>query len=662
MAIKLSSKDKSLLLFAAAGFVVLWFVFSFLTNLVFSSAFVELDSSKIISSYKNEEDRWLNLSRNLENKDLKNRVILLDFWTHACVNCLHTIPEIKKLEQEFGSKLVVIGVHSGKFANEKDVESIKKAVLKYDINHPVVNDSDLKIWNAFGVDAWPSFVLIDPRGRVKKTYVGEGDVRHIKKDVKKMVEKYRYHLNREELPVLPEKNKIIKTVLSYPTKIIYARDFSYKSYKGQALFIANSGRNNILVSTISGEVIVQIGAKDAGFSDGSIDTAKFNIPTGLLYQNGKLYIADSGNHALREVDFKTSKVITLIGEQKRGGVISGENIKLENVNLASPSDLEFFPDKNHIAISNSGTHQILSYNLLEKKVSVLAGNGSEGISDGNYPRNSLAQTSDLSVFDGKLYFLDSETSSLRVMNKNGEVKTLLGTGLFDFGHKNGDKKEALMQHPLGLFVNKNGAYISDSFNHKIRKYEFSSGKIKDLFGSQRGEDLGSETKFDEPDGLVVVDESLFVCDTNNNRIVKLDFKKMNSSLLNVMPPLQLPKDGFLQYLPNLQKSDSTKVKSQNVAIKINFESDWKINESGPSFINLLELVGEKDANLITTFDWNMIKNDDMNLPKLDANKKYILQGTIYYCQDKKNSLCYINSYEQEIEVDSDGKQIINIEL
>ncbi len=662
MAIKLSSKDKSLLLFAAAGFVVLWFVFSFLTNLVFSSAFVELDSSKIISSYKNEEDRWLNLSRNLENKDLKNRVILLDFWTHACVNCLHTIPEIKKLEQEFGSKLVVIGVHSGKFANEKDVESIKKAVLKYDINHPVVNDSDLKIWNAFGVDAWPSFVLIDPRGRVKKTYVGEGDVRHIKKDVKKMVEKYRYHLNREELPVLPEKNKIIKTVLSYPTKIIYARDFSYKSYKGQALFIANSGRNNILVSTISGEVIVQIGAKDAGFSDGSIDTAKFNIPTGLLYQNGKLYIADSGNHALREVDFKTSKVITLIGEQKRGGVISGENIKLENVNLASPSDLEFFPDKNHIAISNSGTHQILSYNLLEKKVSVLAGNGSEGISDGNYPRNSLAQTSDLSVFDGKLYFLDSETSSLRVMNKNGEVKTLLGTGLFDFGHKNGDKKEALMQHPLGLFVNKNGAYISDSFNHKIRKYEFSSGKIKDLFGSQRGEDLGSETKFDEPDGLVVVDESLFVCDTNNNRIVKLDFKKMNSSLLNVMPPLQLPKDGFLQYLPNLQKSDSTKVKSQNVAIKINFESDWKINESGPSFINLLELVGEKDANLITTFDWNMIKNDDMNLPKLDTNKKYILQGTIYYCQDKKNSLCYINSYEQEIEVDSDGKQIINIEL
>lgn len=663
MAIKISQKDKSLILFIITVFVVLWFAFSFLTNLIFSSSFFKSDASKIISLYDDGEQRWLNLARKIEKKDLKNRIILLDFWTHSCVNCLHIIPEIKKLEKEFGNKILVIGVHSGKFENEKDIESIRKAVLKYVIDYPIVNDSMLKIWNEFEINARPTVVLIDPRGRVKKTYIGENDIKYARKTIKKLVEKYRYHLNRDELPILLEKNKIIKTVLSYPTKISHSKKFSYKSYSGPAFFIANSARNSIIVAKENGEIITQIGLKDVGLQDGIFDVARFNFPSGILYNDGILYVADTQNHALRAINFKSGRVETLIGNKERGLVLKGETDAL-NFALALPLDLEFLGDKNKIAIANSGTNQILLFDLKTNKIKPLAGSGVEGIIDGKFPKNSLTQTSSLSFYDGNLYFIDSSTSSLRVYEKDGNIRTLIGDNLSDSGgHKDGDKKTALMQHPLDLFVNKNGVYISDSFNHKIRKYQFNSKTIKDLFGDKRGNSLGENVEFDEPDGVVIVDNDMFVVDGNNNRIVKINFDKMKSSLLNIMPPLQLPREGFLQYLPNLNVIKKASVKNKDVEIKINFaEESYKINEKGPSFINLLELVSENKANLIKTFDWNLIKNDEMQLPELAKNKKYILQGTIYFCEDRADALCFITSYEQELEVENGGEKIIKIEL
>ncbi len=665
MFIKLSSKDRSLILFIAAFLALIWFSFSFFSQIFFSSAFFASDAAKIITQYKDDDARWLNVSRPLERDDLKDRIILLDFWTYACVNCIHAIPEIKKLEQEFGNKLTVIGVHSGKFSNEKDFDSIKKAVLKYDISHPVINDEALKIWNSFEVNAWPSFILINPHGNVVKRYVGEEDIQYIRKDVKRMVGKYRYQLNRNDLPEFLEKNKIAMRVLSYPSKITYSNKFSYKSYNGAALFIANSGRNEILVTTLGGEILLEIGSKSAGFQDGNITQARFNNPTGLLYKNQKLYVADTANHAIREIDFKENKVITLLGTGLRGQKIRGQGIAARDTTLASPSDIEFYPDEDNLAIANSGTHQILKFNLKNKTVSVLAGDGLEGIIDGIYPKNSLAQTSDLKAFGTKLYFIDSETSSLRVLNKNGEVETLIGKGLFEFGQKDGDKNNALMQHPLGLTVSSKGVYISDSFNHTIRKYDFASKKLYDFIANgKKGEELGKTTNFDEPDGIIFIDEKEFiVCDTNNNRLVRINANNLQSSIIDVMPTLSLPKEGFLQYLPNLNKAKSTTITSKNAKMEIVLQSDWKLNEMGPSFINLLEMVDEKEAHLIKTFDWNMIKNSTLELPDLAEKKKYMIQGTIYYCQNKRNAPCYISSYEQEFEINKDEKNnTLTIEL
>lgn len=656
--VQISKKDKSLIMLILAGLVVVYALFSGFSYLINFSTFHNADVNKLFAEdEKNKTEQWFNVERPLEVSDLKGRIVLLDFWTYACVNCAQTLQQIKEWEKQFGSKLVVIGVHSGKFENEKNFAEIKKAIIRNDITHPVINDSNLRIWNSFEVKAWPTLVLLNPNGNVEKVYVGESEAEQAKSGIKRLIAKYKYELNRSPLPMALEKTSIDGNVLSFPTKLEYAADFSYKSHHTPALFISNTGKNNILVTSLSGDVMIKIGSGSVGMEDGSFDVASFNAPQGLLYRAGKLYVADTGNHALREIDFKTGKVTTLVGSGQRGSVLSDQEIiEARSFELTSPTELEFFPNLDNIVIANSGTHQLLSYSVNKGTITLLAGSGAEGISDGKYPNNSLAQTADLSVFNKKLYFLDSESSSLRVLDEAGEIKTLVGKGLFDFGLKNGDRNEALMQHPLGLMVDDTGAYISDSFNHVIRKYDLTSGNLSLIAGSKKsGNNLGSSgsTEFDQPEGIVSVLNNFYIADANNNRIVVLNRGNFSSSLLDVMPPLKLPKEGFVQYLPNLKKLPDLAVKADaEITVKIDVKSGLKINEMGPSFINLLEIAGDEQVNLIAVADWREIKNKTLKFPQLSSKKNYVLQGVIYYCEDKPNSLCYIKSYEQKLDVKS----------
>lgn len=658
---KLSPKDKSFLLLISAALVVVWVVFSFSTGLFFSANFHNSDIKKI---FPKSDQKWLNLSKPISVDDLKGRVILLHFWNRSCISCISTLFDIKKLEQKFGDKLVVISIYSAKFESEKNYKLIENAVLKHDITHPVLVDDDQKIWNNFKIKAWPSFVLINPHGNEVDTYIGEDSVKEMSHDVKKIISRYRYRINSQPLPIVPEKYNKIGNVLRFPSKLEYTANFSYKTHKSAAIFISNSGQNNIVISALNGDIIAKVGEGEEGFVDGSFDVASFNSPSGMLFDGENLYVADTGNHALRIIDFKEGVVKTLVGSGIKGDVV-GDSMAIDakQVNLSSPSDLEFFPDKNTIAISNSGTNQILLYHLKDHSISVLAGNGEEGMMDGKAFASSLAQTSDMSVFQGKLYFVDALTSSLRVVDQGGDVKTLIGQGK-KFGHQNGDKTKALMQNPLALTVDNSGAYISDSFNHRIRKYDFSSKQLRDVVGDESDDDVGAKTRFDSPEGIIAIANNLYIADSDNNRIIILNRSNLHSTLLNVMPPLKLPKEGFLEYLPNLQKSEAISLKENaEITLKIDVNDGWKINEDAPSFINLLELISDDKADLISSFDWHAVKSKQMKLPKLSSSKSYLMQGTIYYCEDKQNALCYIKSYEQKISANGDDKALqIDVKL
>lgn len=651
----ITKKDKKLLLFIASFLIIFWFLFLSISSLFARISFGKSDLDKVFSGANHQ---WLNVSRDLNVKDLENRIVLLDFWTYACINCLHTIPELKKLEEEFGDKLVIVGVHSGKFDNEKETNNIKSAILKYDITHPVVNDADFSIWKSFSVSSWPTFILISPGGNIQKVYSGEGNGARLEKDIKKLVQKYQPQLNKAPLPILPEKNKVAGHVLNFPSKIEFAKDFSYQNIsKTNALIIADSSANKIFITRLSGEIIAEVGSGQQGLKDGAIDAAEFNFPRGVLFKDGILYVADTGNHALRKVDFKNNQVTTIAGSGERGFAITN-NISAKEAQLASPWDLEFFPDRGNIIIANAGTHQLLKYDITKNTISPFAGNSAEDIIDGKYPNNSLAQTGGLSAAGGKLYFVDSESSSLRVADKNGEVKTLIGKGLFDFGHKNGGADEARMQHPVGVAADDTGVYIADTLNHLIRKYDFKTKQLSDYSGSDKG-----KVSYSEPEDIISILDKFYIADTNNHRIVVVDRKNGKSEVLHVMPQMKMPKDGLLEYLPNLKKIPKISVASDaEINLLFDLKNGWKINDQAPSFFNLVEINSKKEATLISSFSWDMIKKGGVKLPKLSAKRQYYLQGTVYYCEDKTNSMCLIRSYEQKLQPVKGAASDIKIEF
>ena len=219
---------------------------------------------------------WLNTDKPLSLAGLKGKVVLLDFWTYGCINCIHIIPDLKKLEKKYPNELVVIGVHSAKFENEKDTENIRRIILRYEIEHPIVNDANFKIWKAYAVNAWPTRYLIDPAGYVIGKLSGEGSYEALDKVIGDTIAEFRKRgeLNETPLKLVLEKAKVGDLPLAFPGKII-------TDEKNNRLFIADSDHNRIVVARLDGTLLETIGTGTHGADDGAFDRATFFRPQGL---------------------------------------------------------------------------------------------------------------------------------------------------------------------------------------------------------------------------------------------------------------------------------------------------------------------------------------------------------------------------------------------
>ncbi len=441
---------------------------------------------------------WLNTTRALTADDFKGRAVLLDFWTYGCINCMQIIPDLESLEQEFGNKLLIVGVHSAKFQGEQGNERIEFAIKRFGLKHPVINDSDFVIWNSYDVKAWPTQILLDPDGKEIARYSGEGHKDEIAKDIESL------SIN-SDLAAAPVVKAEDKTVLLFPSRmIVYGQNFA----------IADMGHNRILVTDKGGKILYKIGAGTKGLKDGNLSTAQFNAPRGIAAIDDKVYVADTGNHALREIDLKAKTVATLAGNGIRG----------QRDHLASPWDVADDNDGN-IVIANAGTHQLLSYDLKDKKLSTLAGTGREDIKDGAALEADLAQPSAISIVDKTIYFVDAESSALRML-KDGKVQTLIGTGLFDFGLKDGKYPEARLQHPQGLSASAEKIYIADTYNNAIRVYDLKSEALSSLT---------LEEKLNEPGSISVAGDMAYIVDTNDNTIRQIDLKTGKAGDFSIQP-------------------------------------------------------------------------------------------------------------------------------
>jgi len=601
----------------------------------------------------NPANRWVNLSRPPTEKELQDRIILLDFWTYCCINCMHVIPDLHKLEHDFGDKLTVIGVHSGKFANERDDSNIRAAMLRYAITHPVINDNDFALWQSFGIQSWPSLVLISPQGTIASAYSGEGHYNELYADIKQLIDQNGNNLNHTPLPLVDIGNAT-HSILAFPAK------FAYAPAPYNLLFITDSNHNRILGFTANGNISLQIGSGNVALTDGDFSSASFNRPQGIIYRDNKLYVADTENHALRSIDLQAKTVTTLAGTGIQGYERNVQHADGRNTRLSSPWDVTISADGNQILIAMAGTHQLWSYNITNKQVSVIAGNGREFIDDGTYPDNSLAQPSGISRYHDIVYFVDAETSSLRQLHGNS-ITTLIGTGLFDFGFKNGKQPTAKMQHPLGLYAEAEGVYIADSYNHSIRFYDVASGTLSTLAGDgTRGNRDGHlhDAEFNEPAGLIKIGSLLYVADTNNQAIRIIDPIHDQVSTLPLTSTAQVTANSLnniptlAKILPNVEQFAVQNVQADTaITVTLHVPDHWKINHDAPSWLNVFA-ADARGNHFIKAYAQDEIVKKILTLPPLQANLSYRIQASFYYCQDKAGSLCLLKSIDMPLQAES----------
>lgn len=486
---------------------------------------------------------WLNTGRPLTKADLKGKFVLLDFWTYCCINCLHILPELKKLEDKYGDELVVIGVHSAKFEGEKDSANIRNAILRHKVAHPVLNDADHEVWNTYGVSSWPTIVLIDPEGKYCARNSGEFKAEDITPVMDRAFAYYRKKGLIDKTPLKIELEKLPDTPLKFPGKLL-------ADEKSQRLFIADSYHDRIVIASLGGELQEIIGSGELGKADGDFQTATFNHPQGMALKGDTLYVADTENHMLRKVDLKTKKVVTISGdgEQAPGARAGWSEGKAKQVQLNSPWDLWIHGEDLYIAMA--GPHQIWRMKLDESYIGPYAGNGREDIVDGKLlPEepyragySSFAQPSGLSS-DGKwLFVADSEGSSIRAVpidGKGKEVATVLGTSelpggrLFHFGDADGPKEKAQLQHCLAVAYHQGVVYVADTYNHKIKAVDAKTGDTVTIAGTGEAKLSDDKPAFNQPAGLSIAGDKLYVADTNNHAIRVIDLGTREVSTLAI---------------------------------------------------------------------------------------------------------------------------------
>ncbi len=470
---------------------------------------------------------WINTGgRPVTLRELRGKVVLLDFWTYGCINCFHILPGLDRLQKTYGNDLVIIGVHSAKFATERKTAHIEAIVLRYGIDHPVVNDKNMQIWNEYGAEGWPTLTVIDPAGNVVGQVSGEGHYALLNQVIGTLIREFaaRGEINSKPLWFSGIRLQMPKTTLLFPGKVLAdpAHD---------RLFIADSNHNRIVVTTLAGKVLAVIGDGTAGLRDGSYTEAEFHYPQGMTLAGADtLYVADTDNNAIRRVDLKTRRVVTVAGDGRQT-YMTDPVMPARTAKLNTPWAVLFHGGLLYIAMA--GQHQLWVYDPAQKIIRLYAGSGEEGIRDGALLSASFAQSSGLATDGRELYVADPEASAVREVGfgAGARVHTLVGTGLFDFGDRDGVGREVLLQHDLGIAWHAGHLYIADTYNSRIRVLNPKTRRVTTLAGG-RGE-------FDEPGGLSVAGNELYVADTDHNRVAVVDLKTGKISTLKLSDPAHL---------------------------------------------------------------------------------------------------------------------------
>lgn len=591
---------------------------------------------------------WFNVSEPLTFERLRGKMVLLDFWTQGCINCQHIFPDLERLEEEFGHSLAVIGVHSGKYSEEQEDAAVAEAIARYGLKHAVVNDPDFIVWRQWGARAWPTVMLIDPRGNIVGGRAGEG-VYPVFQPVMESLYAEFWHLGLiDETPLpLDLDSRTASTFLSFPSEVL-------ADEAGGRLFIADAGHHRIVVTDLDGRVLRSFGSGEPGLVDGDPAEARFRDPQGLELSpdGGTLWVADTRNHALRAIDLASGRVTTIAGtgEQVRSLV---EGMHAADTGINSPWDIHYHEGVLYIAMA--GSHQLWALDLELDLLSVFAGTRRENIDDGHrLSEATLAQPSGITGDDTYVYWVDAESSSLRRVPYagTGDVETLIGTGLFDWGDEDGPADSAQIQHPQGLALGDGVIYLADTYNHKIRAYSIAGDDVRTVAGTgERGwlDATGADAAFVEPGALSLAGGRLYLADTGNHVIRIIDpadgavATLPLTNLAAASPPL--PDDGVLRVaLPAQAVAPGV----ATLRIIVRTPEEFHLNSVATSRLELAASnarVAELSETLLTWKTDEPMIAIPVPVELREGEATITGEGVVYYCREGEAALCQIQRLE-----------------
>jgi sugar lactone lactonase YvrE/thiol-disulfide isomerase/thioredoxin len=447
---------------------------------------------------------WLNTPAPLTLDRLVGNIVVLDFWTYCCINCLHILPELAAVERAFaGQPVVVIGVHSAKFPAEKEAENVAMAVDRHGIQHPVVLDPGHDLWQQYAVRSWPTVAVVDTRGRIAWNEPGEVRRETLIGVVQRLLDEARDGGTLGEAVWTQPERVQEQGGLSHPGKVhvagdrLYVADTAHHQVRSYALQTGDDGWPTATPDRV-------YGTGERGF-----DAHTLSEPQGMAQAGDVLWVADTGNHAVRRVHLDTGVIETVAGtgELGRGGALNPDRPR--DTALRSPWDVLVHDEVVFIAMA--GTHQIWVYIPADDRVGPTIGSGREDHVDGSPREAALAQPSGLALSGSVLFWADSEVSSIRAFDfSSSQVGTLVGKGLFDFGDVDGPAEEVLLQHPLGVEARGNDVWVADTFNGKIKHVSLADGTTTTVAAGLA-----------EPGGIALYGDALIVADTGNHRVVAI---------------------------------------------------------------------------------------------------------------------------------------------
>ena len=447
--------------------------------------------------------QWLNAEPQVLAKH-RGRVLGLLFWNAASAYCHNMIEELVRLQARFPVGLSIVGVHLPKFDSELDGRLVLKAANRLGIPFPIANDRTWATWQHYGVLSWPSVALIDPQGKLRQVFSGDHQGPALDAAIAALIDE----VSGAVSPPAPFRRTGAepRLPLAFPSGLAVGENH---------LYVSDTGHHRVLECTHSGRILREFGTGHGDLVDGPPEEAAFRSPRGLCLVRETLYVADTGNHALRRIRLLDGHVETVLGNGRPGTPREAANEPAAQMPLNQPWDVTGTLDRLYLAMA--GTNQVWEYELAQARLKLLAGSGELGIADGPARSAMFAHPAGLAQVQQTLYVADSASSAVRAVQvAHGQVQTLVGQGLYDFGEQDGQRREARLQLPLALALDPNSPvlWVADSYNGSLRRLRLGGGEMTT-------HDLPQP--LDQPAALAAGAGSLWIANSGAHEVLRLDF-------------------------------------------------------------------------------------------------------------------------------------------